>query len=85
MQLQIDKMHEHLDGHHLKINVGKTAVIIFGKNIALTSGNVNVFLNGTRLNVCFYIHKYYSLNNSRYIYDFSKLWFDKYDVYRCFK
>ena len=31
LQLMIDKMHELLDGHHLKINVGKTAVIIFGK------------------------------------------------------
>ena len=210
LQLLIDKMHELLDGHNLKINVGKTAVIIFGKNRALTSGNVSLFFNGTRLNVlnsvkylgcvltsdlndsldidrcnvsftrsfgflfrkfnsvnvevfyslfesycnsfygaelwldrkkclksfkqcgvsyhsalkkilgiprfysnhftcdalnaftfenflnlkclkfllwlnkcnseCFYVHKYYFLNNSRYIYDFNKLWFDKYDV-----
>ena len=28
----------------------------------------------------FYVHKYYFLNNSRYIYDFNKLWFDKYDI-----
>ena len=52
LQLLIDRMHELLDGHHLKINVGKTAVIIYGKNRALASENVNLFFfNGTRLNV----------------------------------
>ena len=33
-----------------------------------------------KCNECFNVHKYYFLNNSRYIYDFNKLWFDKYDV-----
>ena len=51
LQLLIDNMHELLDEHNLKINVGETAVIIFSKNRALTSGNVSLFFNGTRLNV----------------------------------